>query len=318
VEFTPARPGLYLYHSQVVAAADLGAGLYSGQAGALLVEPVNHPGRYDREWLVVLKGCEPFMRRTARGCEVGYSALTLNGHLSGQGEPLRANTGDRVLLHVLNAGATESYNLELPGHVFEVTALDGNPLPAPITVASLQLSPGERVSAHVVVNQPTAWRLRETFDSTPDLRRFGAASHDDLLTQDEPDAVLPMVLTRHAAARSGLNRWSINGTTFSTVAPPPLFRVRPGGHYRLQIHNTSDEIMPLHLQRHRLQVAGVIKATGLEARVIKARVIKDIVVVGPQRRVEVDFRAEGGGPTLFHCTRQLHADFGLRGLIDYT
>ena len=297
VEFTPDRPGLYLYHSQVVAAADLGAGLYSGQAGALLVEPANDPGRYDREWLVVLKGCEPFMRRTARGCEVGYSALTLNGRLPGHGRPLRANTGERVLLHVLNAGATESYHLELPGHDFEVTALDGNPLPIPVTVAALQLSPGERISAHVVMNQPATWRVRETFDSTPDLRHFGTASHI------EPDAVLPMVLTRHSAARSGLNRWSVNGMNFSSVAPQPVLRIRSGAHYRLQIHNTSDELIPLHLQRHRLRAAGVLK---------------DVVVVGPQQRVEVDFQAQGCGPVLFHSTRQLQADFGLRGLIDYT
>jgi FtsP/CotA-like multicopper oxidase with cupredoxin domain len=237
------------------------------------------------------------MRRTARGCEVGYSALTLNGRLPGHGRPLRANTGERVRLHVLNAGATESYNLELPGHVFEVTALDGEPLPVPVTVASLQLSPGERVSAHVVMNQPATWRVRETFDSTPDLQHFGTARHV------EPDAALPMVLTRHPAARSGFNRWSVNGMNFSSGAAQPLFRVRSGARYRLQIHNTSDELIPLHLQRHRLQVAGVRK---------------DVVVVGPQQRVEVDFRAEGHGPAPFHSTRQLQADFGLRGLIDYT
>jgi FtsP/CotA-like multicopper oxidase with cupredoxin domain len=112
-----------------------------------------------------------------------------------------------------------------------------------------------------------------------------------------------MVLTRHAAARSGLNRWSVNGMNFSSVAPQPVFRIRSGAHYRLQIHNTSDELIPLHLQRHRLRAAGVLK---------------DVVVVGPQQRVEVDLQAEGCGPVRFHSTRQLQADFGLRGLIDYT
>jgi FtsP/CotA-like multicopper oxidase with cupredoxin domain len=108
--------------------------------------------------------------------------------------------------------------------------------------------------------------------------------------------VLPLVLTRHTAARSGFNRWSINGTQ-------PTFRVTPGAHYRLQIHNTSDEHIPLHLQRHRLQVNGVLK---------------DVVVVGPQQRLEVDFRADGRGTALLHCTRQLQSDFGLRALINYT
>jgi FtsP/CotA-like multicopper oxidase with cupredoxin domain len=116
-------------------------------------------------------------------------------------------------------------------------------------------------------------------------------------------ATIAMVLTRHPAARSGLNRWSVNGMSFSSADPQPSFRVRAGSRYRLQIHNTSDEIIPLHLQRHRLQMNGVLR---------------DVVAIGAQQRVEVDFLAEGRGPALFHCTRQLHADFGLRALFDYT
>jgi FtsP/CotA-like multicopper oxidase with cupredoxin domain len=317
MEFTPERAGLYLYHSQVVAATDLGAGLYSGQAGALLVEPGQHPGRYDREWLVVLKGCEPFLRRTGHGYEVGYSALTLNGRLPGHCLPLRVNTGDRVLLHVLNAGATEVYRLELPGHVFEVTALDGCSVPMPARVAVLDLTPGQRVSAYVVMSQPSAWRVREAADSILDLGHFGAlglsgpgatladAAVGGAAAGDATAAstTLAMVLTRHPAARSGFNRWSVNGMSFSSADPQPMFRVRTGSRYRLQIHNTSDEIIPLHLQRHRLQMSGVHR---------------DVVAIRPQQRVEVDFLAEGGGPALLHCTRQLHADFGLRALLDYT
>ena len=67
LEFTPARPGLYFYHSLAIAAAHLDAGLYSGQAGGLLVERGSRPGENkpaecDREWVVVLKDCEPFLR----------------------------------------------------------------------------------------------------------------------------------------------------------------------------------------------------------------------------------------------------------------
>jgi len=286
MEFSPGRAGLYLYHSEVVAAADLRAGLYSGQVGALLVEP-RKPERYDREWLVVLKGCEPFLRRTLRGCEVGYAAITINGRLPGHGEPLRANTGERILVHVLNAGATEAYSLELPNHVFEIVALDGTALAAPLRVSALRLSPGERVCAHVVLKSPERWVVRE---ADPVATRF------DGVNAGTPDGVLPLVLARHAAARSGFNRWTINGTQ-------PTFRVTRGALYRLQIHNSSDEHIPLHLQRHRLQVNGVLK---------------DVVVVGPRQRLEVDFRTDGRGPALLHCTRQLQSDFGLRALLEST
>jgi FtsP/CotA-like multicopper oxidase with cupredoxin domain len=326
MEFTPRRAGVYLYHSQVVAAANLQAGLYSGQAGALLVEPRSHAGRYDREWVVVLKGCEPFMRRTARGCEVAYSALTVNGRLPGHGTALRARTGERVLLHVLNAGATESYSLELPGHDFEITALDGCPVPAATRVAALHLRPGERVSAYVVVKRPTGWLLRETAHSTSDPRYFGPTA------LSEPDETRSLVLTRHEAARSGFNRWSVNGVSFSTADPQPAFRVRLGYRYRLKIHNTSDEVVPLHLQRHRLQVvrgdsAGASAVRALAAGLVAAGpadgsraggVLRDVVAVGARQQLEVDFVADSPGPALLHCTRQLHSDFGLVALIDYT
>jgi FtsP/CotA-like multicopper oxidase with cupredoxin domain len=279
IEFTPSRAGLYLYHSEVVAGSDLGAGLYSGQSGALLVE---HPRPAGGESLVVLKGCEPFMRRTVRGCEVGYGAVTLNGRLPGV---LRARPGERLRLQVLNAGATETYNVELPGHVFEVTGLDGCPLASPVRVGALQLSPGERVSARVVVNRPTRWVVRETQSVSAIARGVNTGKIDE---------AWPIVLNRHLAARSGFNRWTMSRE---------YLRVTAGRRYRLHIHNTSDEIIPLHLQRHRLQVHGVMK---------------DVAVVGPQQRLEVDFVADGRGSALLHCTRQLHSDFGLRARVDYT
>jgi FtsP/CotA-like multicopper oxidase with cupredoxin domain len=161
------------------------------------------------------------------------------------------------------------------------------------------VSPGERVTAQVVINQPTRWVVRETdhapvlLDCVNSAPRGHAPVRGGALAAGHVNT-LPVVLTRHSAARSGLNRWSVD---------QPGLRVTAGGHYRLQIHNTSDEIIPLHLRRHRLRINGVLK---------------DIAVVGPQQRVEVDFRADGRGPALLHSTRQLQSDFGLRTVIDYT
>jgi FtsP/CotA-like multicopper oxidase with cupredoxin domain len=308
IEFTPARSGLYFYHSHVIAAANLDAGLYSGEAGGLLVEHENRPGHYDREWVVVLKECEPFIRRTRRGCEIGYRSFTLNGRIPGHGAALRLNSGERVLLHLLNASATEPRSLALPGHSFQVTALDGNPVPSPARVSTLQVSPAERISAIVETQadtrEPVEWIVGDPGIEGWDYTRFGSGR------PCEPDAILDMVLTRHDAARSGFNSWSINGTGFSATEPRPLFRLGRGLRYRLRIHNTSDEILPLHLQRHRLEIARI-------AGIPTAGVVKDVVTVGPRQRMEVDFVADNRGPALFYCTRQLHRDFGLMALVDY-
>lgn len=324
MEFTPARPGLYFYHSLAIAAAHLDAGLYSGQAGGLLVERGSRPGENkpagcDREWVVVLKDCEPFIRRTRRGCEIGYGSFTVNGRMPGQGAPVRLNSGERVLLHVLNASATEPCSLALPGCSFEVTALDGNPVPSPARVARLQVSPAERISAFVQtqgdLHEPAGWSVRDAGADGWDYTRFGSGFGAGAGARAgricEPDAILDIVLTRHDAARSGFNSWSINGASFSATDPQPLFRLQSGLRYRLRIHNTSDEILPLHLQRHRLQIVSV-------AGTASAGVLKDVVTVGSRQQVEVDFVADHRGPALLYCTRQLHRDFGLMALVEYT
>jgi FtsP/CotA-like multicopper oxidase with cupredoxin domain len=316
MEFTPTRPGLYFYHSHVIAAANLEAGLYSGQAGGLLVEHENKPSHFDREWVVVLKDCEPFICRTRRGCEIGYRSFTVNGRMPGHGAPARINSGERVLLHLLNASATEPHSLALPGHSFVVIALDGNPVPSPTRVTTLQVSPAERISAIIEapagLHAPAEWIVRDAGTAGWDYTRFGVGSGSGCGSGTaEPDAILEMVLTRHDAARSGFNSWSINGMSFSAAEPRPLFRLRRGLRHRLRIRNTSDEILPLHLQRHRLQIVGV-------AGTPTAGVLKDVVTLGPRQQMEVDFVADNEGPALFYCTRQLHRDFGLMALIEYT
>lgn len=301
MEFTPARPGPFLYHSNVVAAARLDAGLYSGQAGVLLVEPAALHHR-EREELIVLKDCEPFIRRTRRGCEIGYRSVTINGRLPEHAEV----PSGRTLLHVLNASATETRTLGLPGHCFEVTALDGNPLPAPTRVDALQLGPGERVSARVKLNRPSGWTVRDVESGGPacwDYARFGAGQ------ARTPDVALDMFLTRQDAARSGFNRWSINGASFSTSGSSPLFRLRCGLRHRLRLHNRSDELLPVHLQHHQLEIVRVAdKPT--------AGIFKDVVSVGAGQSLEVDFVTHHSGSALLYCTRQLHRDFGLMALLD--
>ena len=65
--------------------------------------------------------------------------------------------GERVLFHVLNASAGEIRSLALPGHVFRVVALDGNPVPTPADVPVLWLGTAERISAIVEMNRPGVW-----------------------------------------------------------------------------------------------------------------------------------------------------------------
>jgi FtsP/CotA-like multicopper oxidase with cupredoxin domain len=197
IAFTPGPAGLRFYHSHLIAGANLAAGLYSGQAGPVYIEPKREPGRFDREVILVLKEFEPALSRggdmamdflvpattdptlretgeeamtaslrrgTPHGYEVGYSLFSINGRLLGHGEPLRVKHGERVLFHVLNASATEIRSLALPGHTFTVVALDGNPVPLPAPVPALWLGTAERVSAIVEMNHSGVWVLGDLDD----------------------------------------------------------------------------------------------------------------------------------------------------------
>lgn len=366
--FTPRPAGFRFYHTHNRAGADLSAGQYSGQVGPVYIEPKHEPGRYDREVFLVLKEFEPAFSRGGdmaqdflspatkvkeletqgesamkaslakgmpHGYEVGYNSFTINGRMLHHGEPVRVKQGERVLFHVLNGSATEIRSLALPGHSFEVVALDGNPVPTPVQVPVLWLGTAERISAIVEMNHPGVWIMGDLADDDrnhgmgivveyanrtgkaqwiepPPFKwnyaRFGKTSHP----ARDPEETIPMTFTKQNAADAGFNRWEINGVAYpNTMAmAPPSFHLRQGRRYRIHMRNGSDDIHPIHLHRHSFELTSVAGQN-------TAGILKDVVMVGGYQEVEVDFIANDPGLTLFHCHQQLHMDFGFMTLFDY-
>jgi FtsP/CotA-like multicopper oxidase with cupredoxin domain len=363
IAFVPKPSGFRFYHTHVAAGADLNRGTYTGQVGPVYIEPKDNPGAYDREIFLVLKEFEPSLSRggdmamdsltgapikalqqmgqaaddeateKAKGFEVGYELFSINGRMLGHGEPIRVKLGERVLFHVVNASAGEIRSLALPGHVFRIVALDGNPVPTQAEVPVLWLGTAERVSAVVEMNHPGVWVMGDLADDDRgngmgivveyagragkplwgrpkrfiwDYARFGAV--DDKVAS--PDETIEMVIVKHNAALNGFNLWTINGEAFSMETMKPRFTLRQGRRYRLKFRNASDDVHPLHLHRHSFELTRIGgKAT--------AGVMKDVVMLGGFQEAEVDFVADNPGPALFHCHQQLHMDFGLMALFDY-
>jgi FtsP/CotA-like multicopper oxidase with cupredoxin domain len=361
--FTPKPAGFRFYHTHVVAGGDLNRGTYTGQAGPVYIEPKDNPGAYDREIFLVLKEFAPSLSRggdmamdmlagapiealkqigkkaddeateKTKGFEVGYGLFSINGKMLGQGEPLRVKEGERILFHVLNASATEIRSLALPGHVFRVVALDGNPVPNPAEVPVLWLGTAERVSATVEMRHPGIWVMGDLADDDRghgmgivveyagrkgkpqwakpkpfrwDYARFGKADASPVA----PDETIEMIFVKRNAAAHGFNRWTVNGDAFSMEAMTPRFPLHQGRRYRLKLRNASDDVHPLHLHRHSFELTRIGgKPT--------SGVIKDVVMLGGFQELEVDFVADNPGPTLFHCHQQLHMDFGFMALFDY-
>jgi len=270
------------------------------------------------------------------GFEVGYGSFTINGKMLGHGEPFRVKAGQRILLHVLNGSATEIRSLALPGHTFEVVALDGNPVPNPARVPVLWLGTAERVSAIVEMNHPGVWILGDLAD---DDRRHGMgivveyANHKGTpawvappkfkwnytkfgrvgATLPPPDDVFEMVFAKQNAAHEGFNLWTINDKAYPMVegVGPVSFHLKEGKRYRLKMRNASDDIHPVHLHRHSFELTNI-------AGVATAGILKDVLMVGGYQEAHVDFVADNPGMTLFHCHQQLHMDFGFMTLFDYS
>ena len=157
--FTPRPAGTRWYHTHAMAGHNLTIGSYSGQFGMLVVAARSDPAPYDLEFPIILHEWDPFF---VAATDLDYRVFSINGRMLSAGEPLRVRHGQHVLLRVLNASATNPHRIALPGHRFQVVALDGNIVPAPRSVTVLDLAPGEHIDAIVEMNRPGIWILGET------------------------------------------------------------------------------------------------------------------------------------------------------------
>ena len=177
--FSPRPTGTRWYHTHAGAGGNLSLGTYTGQFGFLLVDGSPDPGHYDQELFLAVRHWDPSfvpMAETMQaqsanmpatsGSDVGYKYATINQHRLGAGEPIRVKQGQHILMHLLNASATENVLLSLPGHTFKVLAMDGNPVPNPVNVEMLSLAVAERIDCIVEMNAPGVWILGSTNDKS--------------------------------------------------------------------------------------------------------------------------------------------------------
>jgi FtsP/CotA-like multicopper oxidase with cupredoxin domain len=351
-QFTPRPAGTRWYHTHTMAGADLHRGAYTGQFGFLLIESGSNPGNYDQEVFLALREWEPFFNpeedededennpgpqperpkvldTTPAGLEVGYQMFSINNKSLGAGEPIRVRSGQRVLMHLLNASASMNRRIALPGHRFQVVSMDGNPVPTPQTVEVLDMGPGERVDAIVEMNQPGIWVLGTTTDDARnagmgiiveyanqhkqpqwvapskaiwDYTIFGRAA-----AQPSPDATIDMIFQKIPSGAGLFNSWTVNGKEYPHDQE---FVLKQGPRYRLVFRNRSEDAHPLHMHRHSFELVEINGKT-------TSGVMKDTVVVPSYGRATVDMVADQPGLTLFHCHIQQHMDYGFKALFRY-
>jgi FtsP/CotA-like multicopper oxidase with cupredoxin domain len=342
-QLTSNPGGTRWYHTHAGAYDDLSRGTYSGQYGFLLIQRAHEPAPWDQEVNLAIHHWEPsfepmvnMLREKSSnqplttGSDVAYKYATINGHMLGAGEPIRVKQGQRVLMRLLNASATENVVLALPGHRFRIIAMDGNPVPNPRPVEVLSLAVAERVDAIVEMNSAGVWVLGSVRDAERQsglgvvLEYAGATGSPQWVapapvewdytqfasakTAAVPDQTLTLTF-RDSGPLNGsrFDTWTINNRSWPDVEP---LMVENGKRYRLVLRNGSGDQHPIHLHRHSFEVTKIADKplSGL---------IKDCINVMPLDTVEFDFVADNPGDTLIHCHQQLHMDYGFMQLIKY-
>jgi FtsP/CotA-like multicopper oxidase with cupredoxin domain len=334
---TPRPTGFRWYHTHTFAGKDLTKAQFGGLHGFLLIEPRNNPAPYDREVFLALHDWKGQLLSSDDGSmHPVYDVTTINGRMLGFGEPVKVKQGERVMMHILNSSPTEVHWISISGHSFNVVALDGNDVPQRQTVSMLRLSPAERVSTIVEMNNPGVWILGEVRKHVQatgmgivieyagsggkaawnqpqelvwDYAQF-AKSGDAALNREVSSIELAFDSSFQGHGNEEL--WRINGLGYpqnSTPANSPALQT--GKRYRLVLKNKSMDDHPMHLHRHTFEVRKIDDGPELTG------LYKDVVLVHAGGTVEVEFVADNPGKTLFHCHQQDHMDRGFMMVFHY-
>jgi FtsP/CotA-like multicopper oxidase with cupredoxin domain len=349
---TPIPSGCRYVHTHNMSMLDLNRGTFTGQFAFAHVAPKSDPGEYDQQIFLATHEWDPYLtsmeeeedssqqlpmpgRRNKdtkpHGREVRYRYFTINGKCLGYGEPIRVKEGQRILFHFLNASATENVRFALPGHRFQVVALDGNPVPRPQPVDVLELGTAERIDAVVAMDAPGVFVLGTPNDShramgmgivveyanrsgkprwvNPPASRWDYTIFGENRRVPTPDDVIPLVIDQAERLEAGVEQWTINGKGYYSGNSPT--RLTKGRRQRLVFDNRTDDVHPVHLHRSRFELTNVYGTP-------TSGVMKDVVLVKSYQKIEVDVTPDMEGLTLFHCHQQLHMDYGFKMLFSVT
>jgi manganese oxidase len=139
---TPLNCGSHMYHSHHAADAQVPLGLL----GAFIVDCTTTPSpafaAHDSEYTEILTD--------------GPLGFGINGKGFPATAPVVAKVNEKTLIRFMNEGLI-IHPMHLHGHRMTVIAKDGNFLPAPYDVDTINVAPGERYDVVVTSKYPGAW-----------------------------------------------------------------------------------------------------------------------------------------------------------------
>ncbi|WP_341213848.1 multicopper oxidase family protein [uncultured Limimaricola sp.] len=338
--------GTYWYHPHMGGAEQVGRGL----AGALIVEE-DAPIRVDRDlvwmiqdWRLDAKGqIDPDFdtpHDAMHGGRIG-NLVTLNGQA---GDRVEIAPNERLRLRLINAATARVVALDFGALSPVIVALDGQPVtPHAPDDGVVLIGPGMR--ADIVLDGTGApgstQPVRDVFyDSmTYDLVtlvhgdtpvRATAPDWDMALAPNplsEPDleaaqrhevifngGMMGQMMMGDAAPemieqmRAG-KMWFVNGRASAGHDGPALIEAPLGTSQVLALENRTGWWHPIHLHGH------VFRILTRDGQPTARREWRDTVLMAPQERVEIAFKADNPGNWMLHCHVLAHQAAGMAALI---
>ena len=265
------------------------------------------------------------------------NTVAVNGRVP---ESFAMRAGERLRLRLVNAANARIFRLRFEGHAPVVIALDGHPVSPHGIGEGLVLGPGMRAdlmidavakagSSHRVLDDWTrdsAYRLLDLVYAAAPLRdgptrepvrapAHNAVPEPDLaaaerLRLDLDGGAMSRELQRATPEeRRGIGErmrrggvWTLNGAAMTghSHAHEPMFRLKLGRSYVIQLRNYTAWHHPIHLHGVAFRVVG-------DAR----RAWRDTVLLAPNERMEIAFVADNPGDWMLHCHILEHQAAGM-------
>jgi manganese oxidase len=139
---TPINCGSHMYHSHHSADAQVPLGLLGSFVVGCVTTPVPAFAAHSTEYTEVLTD--------------GPLGFGINGKSFPATPPVVSKVGEKTLIRFMNEGLI-IHPMHLHGHPMLVVAKDGNYLPAPYLVDTINIAPGERYDVIIESKYPGAW-----------------------------------------------------------------------------------------------------------------------------------------------------------------
>ncbi len=330
------RPGTYWYHPHLHGSS--ARQVSRGLAGLLVlrgemdeipeIAAANEHFLVLRDWALDRNGevVEPSMMQRMTGRE--GSLITVGDAVNPKFE---IQTGGMLRFRVLNASPSRFYRLKIEGHPMHMIASDGGPLPAPVAVDELLLSPGERADLLVQGQRDSGtYRLLNLPYNRGGMGMMGGPSRPtepetlatmiyegsmevalnlpQSITSVEPLPPSDLPLRRFVLSESRGASFQINGRAFDHRRVDTQVKLGTIEDWEIVNQGTMDH--PFHLHTNSFQI--------LDPQGQPARAWKDVMLVpaGQKRRFRVRF-ADFEGKAVYHCHILDHEDLGMMGVIEF-